>query len=179
MKIRFALIFIFLSCSLLASNHGIYLLTVSNIKGDFNKVGEELKAKLKSGGYNILNYTDIATPDLMKQKKEEHSGYKAKLILLSSNSYTQMLASYGNKYLVASFLRVGIYETPNGAQVVIADPETINRIVFNDLWENGKKNDYEQVVAKTKVFRSGLINTIHSISGGSKVANPMEPIRSR
>jgi uncharacterized protein (DUF302 family) len=59
MRIRTVLIFLFLSCTLFASNHGIYLLAVSNIKGDFNKVGEELKIKLKSGGYNILNYTDI------------------------------------------------------------------------------------------------------------------------
>jgi hypothetical protein len=178
MRIRFALIFALLSCSLFASNHGIYMHIVSNIKGDFNKVGEELKAKLKSGGFSVLNYTDIATPDLMKQKKEEHGGFKAKLILLRSDNYTQMLTSYGNKYLVASFLRVGLYETPNGIQVVIADPETINRVVFNDLWENGKKNDYEQVVSKTKVFKSGLINTIHLISGGSKIENAMEPLRS-
>ncbi len=164
--------------TLTASEHGIYLQTVSNIKGDINKVGEELKTKLKSAGYNILSYTDIATPDIVRQKKEEQCGFKAKLILLSSNEFTKMITARGNKYLVAAFIRVGLYETPDGIQVVIADPETINRIVFNDLWENGKENDYNQVVAKTKEFKANLVKTIHLIGGGNKIEKAMEPIRS-
>ncbi|PKL83584.1 MAG: hypothetical protein CVV24_04170 [Ignavibacteriae bacterium HGW-Ignavibacteriae-3] len=166
------------SIAIFASDHGIYLLTVANIKGDINKVGEELNAKLKSAGFDVLDYKDIATPDLMRQKKEEHCGFSAKLILLSSNDYTKMLTSYGNKYLVASFLRVGLYESENGIQIVIADLETINRIVFNDLWENGKESDYNQVISKTKIFKSNLVKTIHSIGSGIKVEKPMEPIRS-
>lgn len=161
-----------------ASEHGIYLQTVSNIKGDFYKVGDELKTKLKSAGFNILNYTDIATPDIVRQKKEEQCGFKAKLILCSSNEFTKMITARGNKYLVASFFRIGLYETPEGIQIVIADPETINRVVFNDLWENGKENEYNQVVSKTKEFKANLVSAIHSISGGTKVEKAMEPIRS-
>ncbi|MBA4406837.1 hypothetical protein C0389_06145 [bacterium] len=178
---RFRLIFFFIIISTLAivaSDHGIYLLTVSNVKGDINKVGEELKTKLKSGGYNILNYSDIATPDIVRQKKEEQCGFQAKLILISSNDFTKMITARGNKYLVAAFLRVGLYETPDGVEIVIADPETINRVVFNDLWENGKENEYNQVVAKTKEFKANLVKTIHSIAGGTKVEKALEPIRS-
>jgi len=166
------------SITLFASDHGIYFQVISNVKGDINKAGEDLKSKLKAAGFNILNYTDIATPDIVRAKKDEQCGFKAKLILLSSNEYTKMIAARGNKYLVAAFFRVGLYETPEGIQIVIADPETINRIIFNDLWENGKKNDYEQVVSKTKEFKAILVKTIQYINGGNKIEKMLEPIRS-
>ena len=76
-----------------------------------------------------------------------------------------MITARGNKYLVAAFLRVGLHETPDGAYIVIADPETINRVVFNDLWENGKENDTSSC-CKDKKFKANLIKTIHSIAGG-------------
>jgi len=179
MRRNILLIYLLLfSITLFASDHGIYLQVVSNIKGDINKVGEELKSKLKASGFNVISYTDIATPDILRAKKDEQCGYRAKLILLGSNNYTKMITARGDKYLVAAFLRVGLYETPEGIQIVIADPETINRIIFNDLWENGKKNDYEQVIARTKEFKSNLINAIHNLSEGNKIYKMLEPIRS-
>ncbi len=178
MKKIVLLLTILLFSNVFASNHGIYLLMVANVKGDINKVGDELKTRLKNAGYNILNYTEIASPDIVRQKKDDQCGSKAKLILLSSNEFTKMITAHGNKYLVAAFLRVGLYETPDGIQIVIADPETINRIVFNDLWENGKENEYNQVVAKTKEFKANLVKTIHSIAGGTKEEKALEPIRS-
>ena len=172
------LLTIVLFSNVFASNHGIYLLTVANVKGDINKVGDELKTKLKNAGYNILNYIEIASPDIVRQKKDDQCGFKSKLILLGSNEFTKMITAHGNKYLIAAFLRVGLYETPDGIQIIIADPETINRIVFNDFWENGKENDYNQVVAKTKEFKANLVKTIHSISVGTKIEKALEPIRS-
>ncbi len=174
----FFTIILFSFVTINASDHGMYLHVVSNIKGDINKVGEDLKTILQSSGLNILNYTEIATPEIVRQKKDEQCGFKAKLILCSSNEFTKMITARGNKYLVAAFLRIGLYETQNGIQIVIADPETINRVVFNDLWENGKENEYNQVVAKTKEFKSNLVNTIHSISIGNKIEKALEPIRS-
>lgn len=175
---KFSILLIMLiSVNLAASEHGIYLQTISNIKGDINKVGTDLKNKLDAAGYNILSYDDIAVPDIIRQKKEEQCGFKAKLILANLNEYTKFLTGKGAKYLVASFIRVGLYENENGIQVVIGDLETINRIVFNDLWENDKQNEYNQVVSKTKEYKKNLIKAIHSISGGTKVEKAMEPIR--
>jgi uncharacterized protein (DUF302 family) len=175
-------LFVFLAFVLLsqsfASNHGIYLLTVSNLKGDIQKVGEEIKSKLENAGFNVQYYDDLATPDIVRKDKKDQCGLKAKLIVATSSSYSQMITSYGNKYLVAAFLRVGIYETEDGIQVQIADPETINRIIFNDLYEEGKEKEYFQVVNKTKEFKSQLIKAIHAINGGNKVEKPMPPIRS-
>jgi len=161
-----------------ASKHGIYLLTVSNIKGDIQKVGEEVKSKLESAGFNVQYFDDLSTPDVVRKDKKEQCGLKAKLIVATNNLYSKMVTSYGNKYLVAAFLRIGIYETQDGIQVQIADPETINRIIFNDLYEEGKEKEYFQVVNRTKEFKGQLIKVIHSISGGSKVEIPMPPIRS-
>ena len=50
------LLTILLFSNVFASNHGIYLLTVANVKGDINKVGDELKTKLKNAGYNAFMY---------------------------------------------------------------------------------------------------------------------------
>jgi len=172
-----AILILLLSILLQASDHGIYLLTVSNIKGNIDKVGDELKTKLQNASYNMLAYTDIAVPDIVRPKKEEQCGFKAKLILMSSDEYTKMLTAQGNKYLIASFIKVGLYETPNGIQVVMGDIETINRIVFNDLWEDGKTSEYNLVVNKTKEFKKNIVNAIRSIEGGSKVEQAMEPIR--
>ena len=149
----------------------------SNIKGDIERVGDELKTKFKNAGYDILAYNDVAVPDIVRPKKEDQCGFKAKLIFMSSDEYTKMVTARGNKYLIASFIRVGIYETQNGIQVTIGDIETINRIIFNDLWENGKQNEYNSVVNKTKEFKKNIVKIIHSISGGSKVEQAMEPIR--
>ena len=65
--------------------------------------------------------------------------------------FLKMLTSFGNKYLVASFLRVGVYETDEGIQVIIADPETINRIIFND----------GQTLVVNGIGACGKPNTVH------------------
>jgi hypothetical protein len=163
--------------SLHATEHGIYLLTVSNIKGEIDKVGEDLRIKFKSAGYEILSYSDIAVPDIVRPKKEDQCGFKAKLLLLKSDEFVKMVTLKDNKYLIASFIRVGLYETPDGIQVVIADPETINRIIFNDLWENGKQSEYNSIINKTKEFKKNIVKVTHSLNGGTKVETAMEPIR--
>ncbi|MBM4174871.1 MAG: hypothetical protein FJ213_01685 [Ignavibacteria bacterium] len=179
MRLRMLTILFLISYVILpATDHGIYLHVVSNIKDDFNKVGEEVKSKLKSAGYDILYFDDVSTPDIVRTKNDEHCGFRAQLIVVSSDEYSKMLTSKGNQYLIGAFLRVGIFETPDGVQISIADPETINRIIFNNLWENNKRNEYEQIISKTKEFKSGFIKTIHSISSGNKIEKAMEPIRS-
>ncbi len=88
-----------------------------------------------------------------------------------------MITSKGNKYLIAGFLRVGIYEDQNGVNVNIIDPETITRIVFNDLYENDKEDEYKVVVEKSKTFKTELIKVLHGVNLGELVNIPMEPIR--
>ncbi len=105
-------------------------------------------------------------------------GYKAHLIILTSQEYLNTLTSYGSKYLVAGFLRIGLYESPSGTNVIITDPETINRIVFNDLYENNKRDVYSKAISKTKLVKKNLINLLHNVVGGEKVEKAMEPIRS-
>ena len=93
--------------------------------------------------------------------------------MFSSDEYIQMLTSFGNKYLVASFLKIGIYETDNGIMINIADPETINRIVFNDLDDE----NYEKAVSSTLPYKQKVVSALHSLGYGSNVEEAMEPKR--
>ena len=93
--------------------------------------------------------------------------------MFTSDDYIKILTSFGNKYLVASFLKVGVYETDEGIMINIADPETINRIVFNDMDDES----YEQAVNQTLPYKTKIIDALHSLSYGDKVNDAMEPKR--
>ena len=171
------LILLLVASVLFASDHGIYLQTHTKINSNIDLVENTLAEKISSAGFSILSRTNITVPDNVTEDSSEHCGFNAKLIVFKSDKYTQMLASFGNKYLVAGFLRVGIYETPEGVNVAIADPETINRIVFNDLYENDEEEKYNDIVEKTKEFKLSLVNLLHEVDLGEKVEIAMEPIR--
>lgn len=179
MKIKnlFIIILLLVASVLSASDHGIYLQTHTKINSTIDEVENALAERISSMGFLILSRTDVSVPDYVTKDSSEHCGFKAKLIVFKSDEYTQMLTSFGNKYLVAGFLRVGIYETPEGVNVAITDPETINRIVFNDLYENDEEKKYNDVVEKTKEFKLNLINLLHEVDLGEKVEIAMEPIR--
>ncbi|MEE9431194.1 MAG: hypothetical protein V3V16_09150 [Melioribacteraceae bacterium] len=178
MKTKLLVLLIFITSSLtFASNHGIYLMTNINVKGNINELQKLIVSKVKSEGYKVLYSNIVNVPDFVRQDKTEHCGFSARLIVLSKNSYSKMLTSYGTKYLVAGFLKIGLYETPNGINVVITDPETINRIVFNDLFENDKVDLYKELISKTKKYKNSLVSLLHNSVDGEKVKTAMEPIR--
>jgi len=157
----------------ISSDHGIYLQTVANIEGDISSVKSILLEKIQSSEYNILADLEIKTPDYVREDTSEYCGFSTSLLILTSDKYSEFLVGYGNKYLVAGFLRVGLYETPSGVQINMANPETINRIVFNDL----EDKEYAEVVEKSKMFRKELVELTQSIGMGDTVETEMEPIR--
>ncbi|MBT8379830.1 MAG: hypothetical protein KJN64_11410 [Ignavibacteria bacterium] len=154
--------------------HGMYMLTVKNAKGDFNQINSFVVKSIESSGFRILADRDVSTPDNVREEGEDLCGYKGKLIVFTNDDYINMLTSFGNKYLVASFLRIGIHETNEGIQIIIADPETINRIIFNDLDDE----NYEKAVMKTLPFKSKIITTLHSLKLGTNVEEIRDPKRS-
>ena len=157
-----------------AADHGMYMLTVKNIKGDYATVCEQVKQSVISAGFRVLADREITTPDRVKKDKKDLCGYKGKLIVFTNDEYVKMLTSFGNKYLAASMLRVGIHETNEGIQIIIADPETINRIIFNDL----KDDPYNKVVKNTLPYKSKIINALHSLKLGTNVQESRKPKRS-
>lgn len=161
-----------------SSDHGIYTKVVKGINQDIETVGEKVKSIFEESDFTVLNYLDIGTPDIIKENEKERCGHKAKVLILSSPSYRNLLTSFGNKYLVASFIRVGIYESNNGVNIVITDPETINRIIFNDLWEDGEEEKYNSIVEKTIPIKKSIIDFIHTIEWGTKVSETLPPVRS-
>ena len=129
------------------ADHGMYMLTNKNIKGDYSKICDQVKDVIKSKGFRILADRDITTPDRVKKDQ---------------------------KYLAASMLRVGVHETNEGIQVIIADPETINRIIFNDL----KDDQYNKIVKSTILYKNKIIDALHSLKLGTNVNEAREPKRS-
>lgn len=172
------ILILLLNSLIFASDHGIYLKVVSGINKNIEEVGNNVKTLFDNSGFTILNYIDVSVPDVVREKENEKCGYKAKLLILSSKSFIKTITKYDNKYLTAAFIRIGIYESPEGVNIVIADPETINKIVFNDLYENDQEKEYKKVVEETKTLKSALIKKIHSLAYGIKVAQNMPPIRS-
>ncbi len=156
-----------------SSEHGMYLLTVSNIQSDINQTTDSLKSQLKKNGFYIQSSLDIQTPDYVREDSADYCGYKAKLIVFSSDDFTSLITSFGDKYLVSGFMRIGLYETPSGVHVSLANLETINRVIFNDLPED----QYKSIVSKTKEIRKNLVALIHSLNLGENVEQEMEPIR--
>ena len=156
-RLTIAITFLLLSFAIYADDveHGMYMLTVKNAKGDFNNISSSVIKSIESSGFRILAERDVSTPDNVREDGKDLCGYKGKLIVFTNEDYIKMLTSFGNKYLVASFLRVGVYETNEGIQIIIADPETINRIIFNDLDDT----KYKQAIDKTLPYKSKIISS--------------------
>jgi hypothetical protein len=175
MRNKIILIILFLTFFIFAKaeQRGIFMLSMKNIKGDYNQVCDQVKQVIQSNGFNLLADREVATPDITREDGKNLCGYKGKIFIFSSDDYVKMLTSFGNKYLVASFIRIGIYETNDGIQVIIADPETINRIVFNDL----DVDPYNKAVNKTLPYKKKIIDALHSLNLGTNVEESREPKR--
>ena len=167
----------FFSTIIIPSDHGMYMLTNKSIKSNVEKTASVIVESLKAKNFKILNSVPVQVPDYVREDSSEHCGFRAQLIVFSSDEYSQMLTSYGTKYLVAGFLKIGIYETNKGINVSITDPETVNRIIFNDLYENEKIDLYNEVITKTVKIKEKIIAMLHNSVGGEKVKLSMEPIR--
>lgn len=176
-KLFSILVFLFFSISMLASDHGIYLLTNKAVKGNIDEVAQKISTAFQNAGYKIQFSNSVHTPDYVRQDKSEHCGFNAHLIVITKSSYTDFLTSYGTKYLVAGFLKIALFENENGLNISISDPETINRIVFNDLFENDKEKVYNEVISKTKTYKKEIVSLLHNSFESEKVEQNMEPIR--
>lgn len=175
-RLIIAIIFLLFSSGIYADDveHGMYMLVVKNAKGDFNTISASVVKAIESEGFRILAVRDVATPDRVREDGNNLCGFRGMLIAFTNDDYIKMLTSFGNKYLVASFLRVGIHESNEGIQIIIADPETINRIIFNDLDDT----KYKQAIDKTLQYKSKIISALHSTNTGTNVKESREPKRS-
>jgi hypothetical protein len=159
---------------LTASEHGMYIQVFKDVQGSPEDILTKLEETISGTEFTILNSMDVPTPNIVREKPETHSKFKAKLIILSNDYYTEMLTSFDQKYLVAGFFRIGLFQTQSGTQIVIADPETINRIICNDA-EDAK---YTEIIEKTIPFRTELISLLHTTELSEKTETALEPIRS-
>ncbi len=168
------LVSVLICTNIFASDHGMYLRIFSNVQENIETVSSKIEEKIKNSNIFLLYHEEAASLNIVREDINEHCSYKARLLIFSAKNYTRMLTSFGNKYLCAGFIRIGIFENENGVQVVLSDPETINRIIFNDLPDD----KYEELVAKSKQYKSNLIKTLHTLEIEHKVQEARKPIRS-
>ncbi|MCB9259703.1 MAG: hypothetical protein H6612_10185 [Ignavibacteriales bacterium] len=178
MKAIYLLTIFTISNFLFASEHGIYLLTNKSVTGNIDEISKTIGTAFSNSGYKVQFNNEIHTPDYVREDQNEHCGFKAQLIVLTKEDYSNFLTSYGSKYLVGGFLKIGLFENENGLNIAITDLETINRTIFNDLFENDEVEKYNEVITKTKVYKKEIISLLHkTITSGEKVEQNMEPIR--
>jgi len=58
-----------------ASDHGIYLHTVSNIQGDMDNVKSDLLKTLSSSEFKVVAAMDIKTSDYVREDTSEYCGW--------------------------------------------------------------------------------------------------------
>ena len=167
-----------IATSVYPTERGIYALLVKNSKLNVEQTTLKIKNALLKADFKILNELNVATPNILRKGNEPNCKFEAREILFASDDYVNFLTSYGKRYLLSSILRICIFTNENGTQVNIADPTTINMIVFNDLWDAGKENLYKQVIQKTNEFRAKIVNAVHALNLGENVDLAMPPLRS-
>ena len=166
--LKTVLSFLLFLSTVFASEHGMYLKAVQNIQNEFPASVSRIETALNAR-FNLLNSHALATPAILG----DPCSFKAHLFLIEDTDFTKFLTAFGDKYLVAAFVKIGLYQDDQGTRLVMADPETINRIVFNDL--NDK--EYHKVIEKSKQFKNMLVNFLHGLNLGQNVNQPMPPIR--
>lgn len=171
---KFLIVFFILAGLANGSDHGIYLKVLEDISLPVEKVVVQVRQNLQTAGYAILAEKEISGPDRIRAAGEQKCGFRGFVLVLQDTEYTRFLSSLANKYVAAAFLKVGIYETAQGVQVNIADPETITRIVLNDLDDA----PYKKALTTILPFKSKLINAIQGSAFGKKVQKAQEPVRS-
>ncbi len=168
------IIIVFIASSAFASDFGIYEQVVQNAKGSAEQVANQIAEALNGSHFVLLNKIELRTPDLVRQDDKKHSGFRAYLVLATAPSFDSLVANYGNRYAANWLLRIGVYQDENGTQVQIANPETITRIICNDL----SPENYETVVNAAKVVKEDFRKIITSAVAGTAVDVQMPPIRS-
>lgn len=172
-KIATFLFITLLARSLFASDYGIYEKVIENAAGTPGQVANSIAEALQSSNLSFLNKLEVNTPNLVREDESKHSDFKAFLELATSTSFDSLLVKFGNRYAANWILRIGVYQDENGTQAQIANPETMTRIICNDLPDK----DYQTVTAAAQDVKKDLRHIILSSVRGKKVAVQMPPIR--
>ena len=169
------LLLIFLFNNAESSDFGIYEKVVKNATGTPEEITNAIAGSVESSHFILLNKMEMHTPNLIRQDKSKHSTFQAFVVLATSEKFDSLLVKLGNRYAANWILRIGVYQDENGTQVSITNPETMTRIICNDL--NDK--DYQTVINASHLVKKNLRKVILSSVTGEKVSVQMPPVRSK
>ena len=164
----------FLSTILIAADYGIYEKVVKHANGTPEEIATAIASGVESSNFTLLNKIEMHTPNLIRQDKSEHSIFQAYVVLATSTKYDSLLVAFGNRYAANWILRIGVYQDASGTHVSITNPETVTRIICNDLNEK----DYQTVNEAAKQVKQNLRKVIQASVTGTEVSVQMPPVRS-
>jgi len=174
-KIKAVLLLLFLFAPLVyGADFGIYEKVIENAVGTPEVVATQIAAAIEASPLTLLNELQLSTPNLVRQDPAKHTNFKAYLVLATCPTFDSTLVSFGNRYAANWIVRIGIYEDEHGTQVQLANPETLTRIICNDLSDR----DYQTVIGAAKDVMAKVRKIIVSAVEGKEVSVPMPPIRS-
>ncbi len=174
MKVRASvLLFLLLVSFSFASDFGIYEKVIENSATSPERIAEQLATNFTASKFTFLNKIEMKTPNIVREDTEKHSDFKAFLVLATCPAFDSLLINFGNRYAANWILRVGVYQDQNGTHVIIANPETITRIICNDLPDE----DYKTLVAHSCKVTENLRKVILSAVEGNEVTVQMPPVR--
>jgi len=169
------LLLIFINTNyLFAADFGIYEKVVENANGTPQEIVSAIASSIESTNFTLLNKMEMHTPNLIQQDKSEHSTFQAFVVLATSTKFDSLLVNFGNRYAANWILRIGVYQDENGTQVSITNPETMTRIICNDL----NDEDYQTVIKASQLVKENLRKAILSSVTGENVSVQMSPVRS-
>ncbi len=118
----------------------------------------------------------ITAPDHVREDESDRDGRRGYLLVFTDAGYLEALAARHPKYAAAGLMRIGINEEPVGLRVTFMQPETLARIVGNDLED---EDEYEAMAAEG----ASLAQRIRELVGGALGMEPegfhMPPLRDR
>jgi uncharacterized protein (DUF302 family) len=167
----FVLMFLFVNVN--ASDFGVYEKVVEKAKASPDELAGAIASGIESSGFTFLNKIELHTPNLIRQDTSRHSSYQAFVVLATSTKFDSLLLSFANRYAANWILRIGIYQDENGTHVSITNPETMTRIICNDLNEK----DYQIVIEAAQQVKQDLRKVILAVVKGTEVSKQMPPIR--
>ena len=157
-----------------SSDFGIYEKVVENATGTTEIIASLISEAIEVSEFDFLNRLKMNTPNLVRDDQSNHSQFDAYLILASSQTFNKQLVQFGNRYAANWILRIGVYQDEQGVHVQIANPETMTRIICNDLSDA----DYNKIIAETIQVKNRLRKVILDAVEGTSVAQQMPPVRS-
>ncbi len=127
-------------------------------------------------GFELLHRGPVTPPDHVREDAGDRDGRRGYLIVFIDEAYLNALADLHPKYAAAGMMRLGLSEEPGGLRITMLQPETLARIVGNDLED---ETLYAAMAGQAAALAGRIRDRVSSAFGKPTANEPMPPLRDR